>query len=129
MEPDCSYRRLDNGIHEFSFHRPTTKAVDEWLAQTTINLEQLKENEEYRAVIYILTESLLPIRYFMNRIRIWQNENPHYKTGTIAVVYASGFFLGVAETLTELLVRRLNLSVRFFAMSRRDEAMDWLLRK
>jgi hypothetical protein len=127
MEQDCSYRRLENGIHEFSFHRATTKAVDEWIAQTTVNLEHLQENEEYRAILFLLTGSLLPINYFMTQVRAWQKEHPDYQSGRIAVVYDSGFFLGVAETLTDLLIRRLTLSIRFFAASRSLEAMNWLL--
>jgi hypothetical protein len=129
MEQDCTYQRLDNGLHEFSFHQPTNTAVDEWLAQTTTILEQQPRHEPYRAILVLLTGGLLPLNYFMTQVRAWQKGHPAYRTGRIAIIYQSGLFLGVGETVTDLLTRQSNLAIRFFSPSRRAEAINWLMKK
>src|SRR5688500_17749163 len=110
MEQACTYQLLDNNIHEFHFKRAKTEAIDQWLDQTTAILEQLPEDGQYRAILNLLDSAMLPVNYMMTRVRAWQKEHPNYKSGRIAIIYKSGVILGLSETITNLLTRRLDLS-------------------
>ena len=130
VNPVCSFYEHENQIHEVVFHVATPQAVDQWFEY----VEQT--NKSYQApdvVFYIMDTSRsgdLPVRYTRERAERYEKENPNRPFARMVGLHndaTSGLMLNVLNLFVRWLQRNPKAKIRFFPVSKRDEAIQWLL--
>ena len=124
ITPDCEYQIIDNGIHEFIFHKASRSAVDFHISVVKTICENTTDDER-RFILSDYSESgMLPIRYGMNSVRDLSKAGISLNNLTIAVVMNDNVMTQTFTTLVNTFAR--NVEIRFFAGGSHDDAVRWL---
>lgn len=119
----CNYYR-DDHIHYFQFNQMSYQAVDEWVE---IMQAIIQEEGDLHALVFDITRSAPPFRYFIDQLRAFQRQTflPQevrtvflYETGT-------GLLSSFRILMTSATVMS-NFSIRFFPSDATEQAYAWL---
>jgi hypothetical protein len=123
----CLYKRMENGVHKFTFRAASPAAVDEWFEIMSAITEVTMEDETVRLMIVNKQSDMLPMNHMLNRSRELLTlfpERTHLRT---AVLYNPGELGTLAESFARLMRSEQRDKVRFFPGDVQDEALAWLL--
>jgi hypothetical protein len=128
--PNCQYRHLENGLHEFVFLTNTRLAVDEYFS--ILESHQLAPGEAIPDMLRLLIElrqpGMPPVAYMMQRYRDFIKSNKERMPKTRAVyLYRSGLMTSLARSFIGLISERKHGNRRFFPIAEREQAEAWLL--
>jgi hypothetical protein len=123
----CTYREMDNGIHEFIIHEASRAAADDMAAHIDNILQVTSVTAP--APCYLVDNSqvaALPLSYLRNRIKTVNTSRAAdgRPPGRIAILY-DGTLGSVANMMLRVTVPN---QVRIFGSTERSAAIDWLLR-
>jgi hypothetical protein len=122
----CSYRSLENGIHEFVFKAPSPQAVDQWFDY----LAGIYDGLRYEAVVPLLLDirqsGLLPMAYTVQTARRWLAGRNRPSITKIAFVHEPDFPSTMIETFFRLARLEMDYEMRFFLPGQREAAVAWL---
>lgn len=122
----CVYTYHENDdIHEFRYLRPTREAWDDLLAMMSELVEQGKYSPMIRTVIDG-TAGDVPLAYAARASKAWTEAHPKRQPSRTVMLYRESTLLRIAEAMTNAM-RLANDDIRFFHVSKRDEAIAWLL--
>ena len=127
--PQCQYRQLENGIHEFVFLSNTRLAVDNYFS--ILETSALAKGEQVPDVIRVLIElrqiGMPPVTYMMLRYRAFvKSHKDRIPTVRIVYLYRPGFVLSLVQSFIDLISERKYAKRRFFPVSERAQAEAWL---
>ena len=123
--PLCLYTSHDSGIHEFKYLQPTREGWDACIALMNQVSRQTPSTGTVRFLIDAQAGSV-PLSYAAHKAREWVKNNPDIPYTHTAVLYVDNLLLRVAEAMSRSLYSA-RTSTRFFHISKRDEALEWLL--
>jgi hypothetical protein len=128
--PNCRYRRLDNGVHEFLFLNNTRYAVDDYF--TILETSPLVRGEQTLEKAYILIQlgasGMPPVAYMMLRSRDFlKSHKARIPRIRIVYLYPTGFVLSLVQAFIDLFSERKHSTRRFFPIEERADAEAWLL--
>jgi hypothetical protein len=129
-----TYRRLDNGIFEFTLLNNSRAAADEFFDVMDRFHKAVGEGQiaETRTAFLIeLCQAGMPnVAYMANRYRtnaaLYQQTLPPAR---VAYIYKSGFVFSMVNALLSVAPHKYEFDQRFFQTNDRPEAVIWLLGK
>lgn len=123
--PLCIYTYHDPGIHEFKYLQATREGWDACIELMMQLSQQAAPTDTLRILINAEAGSV-PLSYASRKARDWVKNNPDMPYTHTAILYMDSLLLRVAEAMSRSLYSA-KTSTRFFHMSRRDDAVEWLL--
>ncbi len=122
----CLYKRLDNGVHKFTFRAASPAAVDEWFEVMTAIAEITLKDEIVRVLIDNSHADMLPMNYMLLRSKEMMPRFPERSRIRTAILYTPGMLSSLQDDYARLLRSEYRDKVRFFPVAVQDEAMAWL---
>jgi hypothetical protein len=119
----CTYRVLDNGIHEFVFSETSRAAVDDFIESAREMMEAAGDSEP-TPTLFDTRVGAQPINYVFARIRTLMKEYPTTQQGKLAMIMRPNALLTAVKALMSMFPK---VKVRFFGPEERDDAIAWLL--
>ena len=123
----CLYRRMENGVHKFTFRVASPAAVDEWFEWMVAIGDITMEDETVRLMIVNRESEMLPMNHMLQRSRELLAHFPERAFLRTAVLYNPGELGSLAESFARLMRAEQRDKVRFFPGEVEDEAITWLL--
>ena len=123
----CLYKRLENGVHKFTFRVASPAAVDEWFEIMCSIAELTMDDETVRLMIVNKQSDMLPMNHMLNRSRELLTRFPERANLRTAVLYNPGELGTLAESFARLMRSEQRDKVRFFPGEVQDEATAWLM--
>jgi hypothetical protein len=123
----CLYKRLDNGVHKFTFRASSPAAVNEWYEVMCAIAEITVDDEVVRVLIDNRLAEMLPMNSMLQRSRDLSGRFPERSKTRTVILYKPGSLASLAENFTRLSQTDQREKVRFFPGEVADEAMAWLL--
>jgi len=123
----CLYKRMENGVHKFTFRVASPAAVDEWFEIMSAIADMTLEDETVRLMIVNKLSDMLPMNHMLNRSRELLTLFPERANLRTAVLYNPGELGTLAESFSRLMRSEQRDKVRFFPGDVQDEALTWLL--
>jgi hypothetical protein len=123
----CLYKRLENGVHKFTFRVASPAAVDEWFEWMCAIADLTMEDEVVRLMIVNRESEMLPMNHMRQRSRELLARFPERASLRTAVLYNPGELGELAESFARLMRSEQRDKVRFFPGDVQDEAITWLL--
>ena len=130
--PNFQYKRLDNGIFEFVLLNNSRAAADDFfdvIARFHAAVAAKQVHDTQTAFLIELRQAGMPnVAYMTNRYRanmaLYQQQLPPAR---VAYVYTSGFVFSMVSALLSLAAKQYEFQQRFFHVSDREAAEEWLL--
>src|SRR5690349_16310221 len=123
---DCDYRLLDNGIHEFTFNRPTRQAVDMHFEKLHEIYAALPKGAVVRCLVGV-PHGFPPMNYTFGKVREF-NRHHTDNPGHYAFLYGrSNVMLSLVQTFFKTVAG--GTMGTMFPDTERDQAIAWLLEK
>lgn len=130
--PNFQYKRLDNGIFEFVLLNNSRAAADDFFEVIARFHKAFAAGQIHETKTAFLIElrqgGMPPVAYMTNRYRanqaLYQQNLPPAR---VAYVYTSGFVISMVSALLSLASRQYDFQQRFFHISDRQAAEDWLI--
>lgn len=122
----CLYKRLDNGVHKFTFRAASPAAVDEWYEVMTAIAEITLDDEIVRVLIDNTHADMLPMNYMLQRSKEMMLRFPERARIRTAILYTPGTLSSLQDDFARLLRSEYRDKVRFFPADVEDEATAWL---
>jgi len=125
-QPKCIHTLHENGIHEFSLADSSMASAEAYMQELEkIYLTRTPDSPTLRCLFDGGTGTL-PINFTMQRGKELASRYPNVGVIRIATLTDKLIEIRLATSFMRL-IRFPNTNVRFFELSRRDEAIDWLL--
>ncbi|NWF68917.1 MAG: STAS/SEC14 domain-containing protein [Chloroflexi bacterium] len=130
----CTVEKLDNGVYQFEFsERMRTEhkvraGLDEFFDQIAEIYERESGGQVLRFMVLIEHSRLQEINYSIERAKALYKGHPHRPPTRTAMVVQQDNMARLLDTFIQLLHQKRD-KVRFFGLSQRNTAMDWLLRE
>ena len=122
----CEYHRLDNGVHQFTWHNNDYDAVDEYIVHL-MRIYGTVEPYLQRRIMNVATEVGLPaIKYVLRKMRDVDARFPDRLPNRMALVLSPAVKPLMLNALITLTTVRGKDTTRFFPVTKSDEAMNWL---
>ena len=126
-ELNCEYTHLENGIHQFIFKDASLSAVQAYYE----GLEQIYQvrvpnSSDPIRILMITPKKSLPINYMSQRGKEVMAKYPNLGTVWFATLVNNIAEARIADSFLRI-IRLPGVRPRFFAISERDEAIQWLL--
>jgi len=128
INPDahCTYREIDDGIYEMTFHTATRQTVDEMIQ----NIQEIMDNTPDGAVVRCLIDNsnvdTLPLKYLFGRSAQFFKENANRPRTRLAAIADGKSFKNVIASFVETMSRGDHM--RYFNTDEREKAIAWLRR-
>lgn len=127
---ECVYRFLeDTGVHEFVFLKPSALAVHQWAVVWGEVLASSDPAETVYALIDTSPSGMPPMQPMIQRSRQIIARLPARPQTRTSILATFHIFLTIAQELSKPLLRNQTDQVKYFALERREEALDWLLKR
>ncbi len=128
---DVTYTyHTDTDIHEFTFHKSSRQAVDDWLAHMNVIYEDKTRNDHLHFLIDARESGSLPLSYMFTAATKWVQQlrvHPHVR---LALVNKPGE--NILTALSDKIVKTMRLGhlemTNFYGDSK-DQAITWLLKQ
>lgn len=122
----CSYRLLENRIHEFVMHESSRAAVDDFIKILNEIARSTPPETEPLPSLMDSAVGVQPIRYIFGRLKDYIRDNPN------TAGQSSKFALILPESVLTRSVGGMMsmfsaLKTRLFTPEERQKAIDWLL--
>ena len=125
ITPTCfTYTHHENGIHEFEFTESSRKALDEWYAYIE-DFYQGKTEEKTVRVLVVQRSGQQPLSYAYKRAMELNRRYPDRPQLRYAFLNDSSGIMQLLSVFISML--RSRDPARYYSISRRDEAIAWLL--
>jgi hypothetical protein len=123
----CIYTQLDNGIHEFIFTESSRAALDEMANHIKEILKNTPDDAPPTSYLASSNEvELLPLSYLRTQTRKLIKLRPaNREPGRLAVLY-DGYWGNIVNVVLTMILKS---NLRFFRTAKREDAIEWLLRK
>ncbi|MEO8393823.1 MAG: hypothetical protein ABI700_12600 [Chloroflexota bacterium] len=125
-QPKCVHDLLENGVHQFSL-------VDSSMASAEAYMQELEKIYALRTpaspTLHILFDAgngTLPISFTMQRGKELVAKYPNVGKVCIATLTDKMVEIRIVDSLMRV-IRLPNTRLRFFGLSRREDALKWLL--
>lgn len=130
--PNFQYKRLDNGIFEFVLLNNSRAAADDFfdvMERYHKALEAKQVHDTHTAFLIELRQGGMPnVAYMSNRYRSNMTRYDHKPPpARVAYVFTSGFVFSMVSALLSLAAKQYEFQQRFFPISERQTAEEWLL--
>jgi hypothetical protein len=130
--PNFQYKRLDNGIFEFVLLNNSRAAADDFfdvMERFHQAVEAKQVQETYTAFLIELRQAGMPnVAYMSSRYRVNMTRYHHEPPpARVAYVYTSGFVFSMVSALLSLAAKQYDFQQRFFPITEREAAEEWLL--
>ncbi|MBI1256875.1 MAG: hypothetical protein GC204_05350 [Chloroflexi bacterium] len=122
----CTHTVLENDIHEFALADSSIASYEAYMQILEKIYELRTADSPTMRTLFDSGKTNLPISYSMKRGKELMDKFPHVGKIRTAILTDSLFETHLVDSFMRLL-RFPNTHVRFFAVSRRDEAIEWLL--
>lgn len=124
-EPHCSYIMRPDGIHQFTFNKASTQALDEFLSQLSTIYREAPRQTTTRVLVDLRPSGLPPMRQAASRGALFRSNVQEMPPARVAYVYRDSTLMSLAKTFLEI-VRLKNVTRQFF---HDDEAaaVMWLM--
>jgi len=122
----CLYKRLENGVHKFTFRVSSPAAIDEWYEVMTAIAEITLDDEIVHILIDNTHADMLPMNYMLQRSKELMPRFPERSRIRTAILYTPGTLSSLQDDYARLLRSEYRDKVRFFPAEVQDEAMAWL---
>ncbi len=126
ISPKCQHTLLENGVHEFSLADSSMSSAEAYIAE----LEKLYQTRSATSptlhVLFNGGTGTLPINYTMQRGKELAAKYPDIGQLRIAVLTDKMIEVRLVDSFMRL-IRFANTRMRFFELSRRENALNWLL--
>lgn len=126
--PGCEYNLLETGIHDFIFRDSSKAAIEEFFHQLEQILSRTNHSEIARYIIDITQSGEQDVSLVANvqRFRRLETLYPHRARGRTVILHRPGLKYTFIDGFIRALAPNRDIT-RFFEVSRRDEAIEWLL--
>lgn len=124
--PDMDYRRLDNGIHLFTFKKSSRAAIDSWISMSETLIKEAPPDGVVTVLYDLSTSGMLPLSYGTQRLAALTKSYPKRARTRGAFVIPPSFLSSLITAFSRLLHLDRE-EMRFFPVAKRDEAVAWLL--
>ncbi len=121
----CSYIQHDSGIHEFKYLEATRESWDACMKLLYKLLQQTPKNDMLLIIINAEMGSI-SLNYAFHKVREWIKITPNPPLTRTVILYKENRMLRIAEAMTRSLYSSKSVT-RFFHVTKRQEAVDWLL--
>jgi hypothetical protein len=119
----CTYRLLDNGIHEFVMLETSRGAVDDFIDSAREMMEAAGDSVP-TPTLFDTQVGIQPINYIFTEIRNLMKEHPTTEQGKLAMIMRPNALLTAIKALMNMFPK---MKVKFFGPEERDDAITWLL--
>ena len=123
----CEYVLRPDGIHEFTFREGSRRSVDIWLDKTEEIFPTLIGREWARFLIDGSNIDSIPMAYAYPRLKALTKNYPNRPPTRGVILYRHGVLIPLIEAFAKLAGRGTEDDVRFIHVSKREEAIQWLL--
>ena len=121
----CTYARLENGVHQIIFLKSSNAAMDQCLVHLEKIYAEHPSGERLKYVIDMRPAGLPPLRYTLKALRAFYNNQSDLPETRAAYIHANSALVSLGQSLLELL--RLKTERRPFPSAEEDQAIAWLL--
>lgn len=122
----CEFSQHESGICEYTFHKSSRQAVNEFLAQNNKVIVNAEDDQTLLVLIDISPSGLPPLAYFLSRVREEMKQHPYRLSSRVAILYKDSRLLGLMDNTVRLITNSKD-KTRFFKLENRDQALAWLL--
>jgi hypothetical protein len=125
--PNCAYKRLENGIHEFTIYDSSKATIDEFFRILEGILLNSRPSDTARYIIDVSQSAgLTSLVTGAQRFRRLETQIPSRAKGRTVVLHSSGGVLSFIDNFVRALAPSRDIT-RFFPVEKREEAIEWLL--
>lgn len=124
-KPPVTYQLLDNGIHEFTFHESSTRALDVWIAKVEEVNKAAPRDQPIRSIYDQSVSGMQPLTYAMRVSQDMAKRVPDRPPSRTVFLIKPGFVISLLDAFIRLMRGR--DKVRYLNADQRDEAIRWLL--
>ena len=122
----CTHIIHANGIHEFSLIDSSIDSVEAYFQELGKIYQLRTPDDPPLRTLFDSEKTNLPISYSMKRGKELLDRFPNVGRVRVATLTDRVVEIRIVDSFVRLL-RFPNIRLRFFALSRRDDAIDWLL--
>ena len=123
----CTHIAHENGIHEFTLADSSIASYEAYMEILEPIYAQRTQDDPPLRSLFDSGKTNLPINYTMRRAKELADKYPHVGKIRMAILSDSFVEIRLVDSFMRLF-RFPNTRLRFFAPSRRDDAMAWLLK-
>ena len=127
VQSKCTHTLLENDIHEFSLADASIKSYEAYMQELEKIYQQRTLASPPMRTLFDSVGIRLPISVSMKRGKQLMDKYPNVGMIRTAILTDSFVEVRLVDSFVRLL-RFPNTRLRFFAPSRRDDAIAWLLR-
>lgn len=124
-KPACTYQLLDNGIHEFTFHESSIRALDEWIKVVEEITRGAPRDRVMRNLYDQSVSGMQPLTYAYRVAQDMAKRIPDRPPSRTVFLVKSGFVTLLLDAFIRLMRGR--DKVRYLDGNQREEAIRWLL--
>lgn len=125
----CSYKQLDNGIHQLELKDASHEAADAYLQLLDKTIHSATENKQplMRVLVLITSPHLPSLQYLARGAKQLLSKYPNRPRIRSAYVYGEGIMMQLLKTFVQFMVLGRDDKMNFFKAEQRDQAESWLL--
>jgi hypothetical protein len=124
-KPRVTYQLLDNGIHEFTFHESSTRALDVWIKKVEEVTAAAPKDRYIRSLYDQSVSGMQPLTYAFRVSQDMAKRIPDRPPSRTVFLVKPGFVTSLLDAFIRLMRGR--DKVRYLDGDQREEAIRWLL--
>ncbi|MEO8393822.1 MAG: STAS/SEC14 domain-containing protein [Chloroflexota bacterium] len=124
--PKIHHTLLENGVHEFSLADSSMSSATAYMAELEKLYQTRSATSPTLRILFNGGTGTLPINYTMQRGKELSAKYPNVGLLRIAILTDKMIEIRLVDSFMRL-IRFANTRTRFFELSRREDALNWLL--